>query len=252
MTTQPSRVIYGGVIGRPVRFQGHNGDSIGGYLARPSRRGRYPGVIIIHEVYGLVNHWRELAFKFAGHGYVALAPDLHWREGPGHPDDIAAPLREQGGVPDDRCIGDCKGAVTYLKGLPQCSGKLGVIGYCSGGRQVVLFACNTTSLSAAVNCYGGRVIQEEFTERHPRAPIDMIPGLNCPMLGLFGEEDQNPSPEHVERLRQELIRHHKTFEFHSYPNAGHAFFADYRPSYRQHAAVDGWERVFGWFGKYLA
>ena len=80
----------------------------------------------------------------------------------------------------------------------------------------------------------------------------MIPGLRCLLLGLFGDEGQSPSPEQVERLRQELVKHNKTFEFKSYPNAGHAFFADYRTSYRQHAAVDGWARVFEWFGKSLA
>ena len=252
MTTPFTPNGYGGVVSEIVDFKGHNGDTIGGYLSRPSGPGPYPGVIVIPEVFGLVNHVRELTFKFAGHGYVALAPDLHHREGPGDPDDVAAVVREQGGVPDARCIGDCEGAATYLKGLSYCTGKLGVIGFCSGGRQVVLFACNTTSLSAAVSCYGGRVVQEELRERQPKAPIDMIPDLNCPLLGLFGDEDQSPSPEQVERLRQELAKHNKTFEFHSYPDAGHAFFADYRPSYRQHAAADAWPRVFDWYGKYLS
>jgi carboxymethylenebutenolidase len=141
-----------------------------------------------------------------------------------------------------------------MKSLANCTGKLGVIGYCSGGRQVVLFSCNTNSLSAAITCYGGRVVMapEQLTERMPKAPIDMISGLNVPLLGLHGDEDQNPSPDMVEQLRQELEKQGKTFEFHSFENAGHAFFADYRPSYRQHAAVDGWEKVFDWYGKHLS
>ncbi len=245
---------YGGVNTEIVEFPGHNGDTISGYLARPAGAGPFPGVIVIMEVFGLVNHIRELAFKFAGHGYVALAPDLHHREGPGEPEEIAGQVREAGGVPDDRCIGDLEGTATYMKSLANCTGKLGVIGYCSGGRQVVLFSCNTNSLSAAITCYGGRVVMapEQLTERMPKAPIDMISGLNVPLLGLHGDEDQNPSPDMVEQLRQELEKQGKTFEFHSFENAGHAFFADYRPSYRQHAAVDGWEKVFDWYGKHLS
>jgi carboxymethylenebutenolidase len=86
----------------------------------------------------------------------------------------------------------------------------------------------------------------------PKAPIDMISGLQCPLMNLSGDEDQNPSPEQVERLRQEMETHGKTFESHSYPEAGHAFFADYRPSYRQAAAVEGWQHVFEYFEKYLS
>jgi len=252
MTTSDTPNGYGGISTEIVQFSGHNGDSIGGYLARPAGPGPYPGVIVIPEIFGLVDHARELTFKFAGHGYVALAPDLWHREGPGAPEDVSAKVRGDGGVPDDRCIGDCEGAATHLKGLDYCTGKLGVIGFCSGGRQVVLFSCNTSSLSAAVSCYGGRVVQPELSERMPKAPIDMISGLQCPLMNLSGDEDQNPSPEQVERLRQEMETHGKTFESHSYPEAGHAFFADYRPSYRQAAAVEGWQHVFEYFEKYLS
>lgn len=245
---------YGAVESKVVEFKGHNGDSISGYLSVPADGQRRPGVIVISEVFGLVNHIRELAFKFAGNGYIALAPDLHHREGPGMPEDIAAKVREEGGVPDDRCIGDLDGAAAYLKAMSNCTGKLGVIGFCSGGRQVVLYACNTKNLSAAVTCYGGRVVMapDQLTPRMPKAPIDMVPNLSCPILCLSGVEDQNPSPAMVEQLRQALEQNHKTFEMKSYDGAGHAFFADYRPSYRQAAAVDGWQRVFAWFGQHLA
>lgn len=252
MTTNSSAPAYGGVITEPIGFKGHDGDTIGGYLARPSRPGQYPGIIQIHEAFGVVSHMRELSFKMADHGYVVLIPDLYHREGPGEPEDVAAIVRGQGGAPDGRVIGDCEGAATYLKGLPYCTGKLGTIGWCSGGRHVVLFSCNTTSLSAAVSNYGGGVVQEELTERRPKAPIDMIPDFSCPLLGLSGDEDANPSPQQVERLRQELTKHNKTFELHSYSDAGHGFYADYRASYRQIAATDAWQRVFEWFGKYLA
>ncbi len=128
-----------------------------------------------------------------------------------------------------------------------------MIGYCSGGRQVYLVACNIKRINAAVNCYGGNVVAkpEALTKRQPVAPIDMTKDLVCPMLGLFGAEDPNPSPHDVARIEQELKRYNKTYEFHTYENAGHAFFSVDRPSYRVHAAVDGWQKVFAWFEKYL-
>ncbi|MBI4216480.1 MAG: dienelactone hydrolase family protein [Chloroflexi bacterium] len=252
MTTR-RRSSYEGMLAETVIFAGHGGDTISGYLARPLGQGLFPGVIVIHEVFGPVEHMREVARRFASHGYVAIAPDLHWREGPGDPTDIAARVRAGGGVPDERCIGDLEGAATYLKNLPYCTGKLGVIGYCSGGRQTLLFACNTKSVHAAVDCYGGRVVTIELTPTQPKAVIDMITGLCCPLLGLFGASDQNPSPEHVARLEQELKKHNKVYEFKTYPpDTGHGFFADYRPSYRVESAVDGWQRIFDFYGRHLA
>ena len=245
--------MYEGMLAETVGFTGQNGDSLSGYLARPLGGGPYGSVVVIHEVFGLVEHIREVARKIAAHGYVALAPDLHHREGPGSPDDVAAAVRAAGGVPDERCIGDVKGAVDYLRSLAYSNGKVGVIGFCSGGRQTYLVACNIPSLNAAVDCYGGGVVTtpDQLTPRRPRAPIDMTSDLACPLLGLFGKEDGNPSPEHVARMDEELKKAGKTHEFRSYDNAGHGFFADYRPSYQQEAAVDGWNRLFTWFDRYL-
>ena len=247
-------VAYEGMLAETVLFAGHDGDQISGYLARPLGAGPYPGVIVIHEVFGLLTHIKEVTRKMAAHGYAALAPDLHHREGPGDPDDVASAVRAAGGVPDDRCIGDIEGALAYLRSLPYRSGKVGVIGYCSGGRQTYLVACNIPSLDAAIDCYGGRVVAgpADLNDRQPKAPIEMTEGLNCPLLGLFGAEDTSPSPEQTQMIEQELRRHGSTYEFHTYENAGHGFFADYRPSYRQHAAGDGWQRVFNWFDRYLS
>jgi carboxymethylenebutenolidase len=115
-------------------------------------------------------------------------------------------------------------------------------------------ACNL-DVDAAVDCYGGRVVvggPDELTERQPQAPIDMTPNLHCPLLGLFGVDDANPSPAHVDRMKEELEANGKTYEFHSYENTGHAFFSTDRPAYRVEAANDGWQRIFAWYGKYLA
>jgi carboxymethylenebutenolidase len=246
-------VEYEGLLAETVVFTGYGADAVSGHLARPLGPGPFPGVIVIHEVFGLVPHIKEIALKFAARGYVAIAPDLHYREGPGDVDDIAAAVRAAGGVPDERCIGDVEGALRQLRSLPYCTGRVGAIGYCSGGRQTYVVACNVEGIEAAVDCYGGRVVAGpgDLSERQPKAPIDMTESPNCPLLGLFGVEDSSPSPEQVAQIEQELLRHGKTYEFHVYDDAGHGFFADYRPSYNPEAAVDGWERVFSWFAKNL-
>ena len=247
------RMHYEGMLAETVGLSGDHGDIIGGYLARPLGAGPYPGVIVIHEAFGLVEHTKELVRKFAGHGYIAVAPDLYFREGPGDLEKVVAAVRQKGGVPDSQTIADLEGAVAALRSVATFNGKVGCIGHCSGGRQTLLFACNTKNLAAAVDCYGGRVVTDELTPNQPKAVIDIVANLSCPLLGLFGALDANPSPEHVARLEQELKKHKKQYEFKSYPpDTGHGFFADYRPSYRQESAVDGWQRIFDFFGRHLS
>ena len=253
MTTE-ERAEYDGMLAELVPFQGHNGDTIYGYTARPLGPGPYPGVVVIHHMPGWDEATKEITRKLAAHGYVAICPNLYYREGPENPEDAAAAARSAGGVPDDRCIGDVEGAVNYLRSLLCSNGKVGVIGYCSGGRQGYLVACKIASLDAAVDCYGGGVVAppERLSSRQPVAPIGMTANLECPLLGLFGADDANPSPEQVAQTEEVLKRLGKTYEFHTYQNAGHSFFSVDRPSYRQEAAMEGWNRVFEWFGRYLS
>ncbi|MBO0708615.1 MAG: dienelactone hydrolase family protein [Candidatus Dormibacteraeota bacterium] len=245
--------MYDGLLAETIRIQGDGGDWIKAYLARPLGVGPYGGVVVIHHMPGWDEASKEITRTFAVHGYLAICPHLHHREGPdASPDDAAAAARAQGMVPDARFVGDFQGALTYLRQLPQSNGKVGTIGYCSGGRQAYIAACKT-DLQAAVDCYGGRVVApaDQLTERQPVAPVDMTPDLRCPLLGLFGEDDQNPDPRQVATIEAALKEHHKTYEFHSYPNAGHAFFSVDRPSYRVDAANDGWQRVWTFFGAHL-
>ena len=149
-------------------------------------------------------------------------------------------------------IGDVAAAAGYLRALPSSNSKVGVIGYCSGGRQSVLAACHV-DLDAAVDCYGAFVTgtpPEGFPLQVANL-VDQLPSLRCPLLGLFGIEDQYPGPEQVAELEQILKDHGKDFEFHSYEGAGHAFFSVDRPSYNVAAANDGWERIEAFFGKHL-
>jgi len=245
---------YEGQIAETVTLRGHQGDLIDAYLARPLGGGRLPGVVVIHHMPGWDGPTKEIARRFAHHGFATLSPNLQFREGKATPEENSASVRAAGGMPDDRTMGDVQGAIDYLRALPYLNGKVGVIGYCSGGRQAYLAACTLRGIDAAINCYGGGVVAkaEELTSRQPVAPIDFTKDLQCPLLGLFGVEDTRPSPDDTAKTEAALKQHNKTYEFHTYDNAGHAFFAVDRPHYRQHAAMDGWQKVLTWFGKHLA
>jgi carboxymethylenebutenolidase len=238
---------------RTVRITGHDGDEIEAYLARPDGKGSRGGVVVIHHMPGYDRATKEITRRFAELGYDAICPNLHWRDAPGAaPDDASATSRANGGVPDDRLIGDVGGAAAHLWSLPTSNQKVGVIGYCSGGRQSVLAACNL-DLDAAVDCYGAFVVgtpPEGFPLQVTNL-VDQLPNLRAPLLGLFGNEDSHPSPEQVAELDEILTAHSKPHEFHSYDDTGHGFFAVDRPSYRVAAANDGWEKVAAFYATHL-
>ena len=236
-----------------IEIEGAGGDEIEAYLARPSEDGKRGGVVVIHHMPGYDRGTKEIVRRFAEMGYDAIMPNLYWRDAPGAaPDDAAAAARAKGGVPDDRLVGDVGGGAAYLRGLPTSNGKVGVIGYCSGGRQSVLAACNL-ELDAAVDCYGAFVTgtpPEGFPLKVTNL-VDQLHNLRCPLLGLFGNDDQYPTPEHVNELEEILKENGKPHEFHRYDGAGHAFFSIDRPAYRPEAANDGWERIGDFYKRYL-
>ena len=236
-----------------VSMVGAAGDEIEAYLAQPLDQTSVGGVVVIHHMPGYDEQTKEITRRFASHGYLALCPNLYSREAPGaSPDDAAATVRALGGVPDERLVGDVAGATAHLRSMHSSNGKVATIGYCSGGRQSFLAACRLP-LDAAVDCYGAFVV----TPPPEGAPLTVGPiihlakDLSCPLLGLFGADDQFPSPDEVRELEKVLTEHKKTFEFHSYEGAGHAFFATNRASFRPEAANDGWERIWGFFDTYL-
>ena len=247
--------MYDAMLAESVTITGHNGDEIEAYSARTLQAGPVGGVVVIHHLPGYDRQTAEFTRAFAAGGYNAVMPNLYRREAPGAaPDDAMAAARASGAipVPDERIVGEVAGAAAYLRGLSNSNGKVGVIGYCPGGRQSFLAACSLP-LDAAVDCYGAFI-----TGAPPEGmPLKVGPikhltkDLSCPLLGLFGADDQYPSPEQVNELEEELKAQGKTYEFHSYEGAGHAFFAVNRTAYRPEAAVDGWEKIFTWFGRYL-
>jgi carboxymethylenebutenolidase len=241
------------LLAETIMITGNNGDEVEAYSARALDEAPRGGVVVIHHMPGYDAQTKEIARNFAAHGYNAVVPNLYWREAPGaSPDDAAATARANGGVPDERLVGDVAGAMAYLKGLGNSNGKVAAIGYCSGGRQSFLAAVSL-DLDAAVDCYGAFVVGEipEGMPLKVTPIVDKTPSLSCPLLGLFGEEDSYPSPAQVAELEEALKVNGKTYEFHSYPNAGHAFFSVNRPAYRVEAANDGWEKIFAFYGKYL-
>ena len=245
--------VYESMLAETITIQGHGGDAINAYFARPLGDGPFPGVVLIHHAPGWDELYREFTRRFAHHGYMALCPNLYFREGHGTPEDVAAKVRGAGGVGDDQVVGDVVSSSQYLRALPNSNGKIGVIGTCSGGRQTYLVACRTKNFDAAVDCWGGRVVMaaEDLNPKQPVSPLDYTKDLSCPLLGLFGEDDQNPSPDQVAQQEAELKKHGKNYEFHSYPGAGHGFFYYDRAAYRQEQAVDGWQKVFAFFGQHL-
>jgi len=236
-----------------ISINGHNGDTISAYVARPLGAGPFPGMVLIHHNPGWDEWYCETTRKFAHHGYAAISHNLFQRAGEGRSDDVAAKVRAEGGIPDAQAIGDSEGAVKWLRAQPWLNGKVGVIGSCSGGRLAFLYACHTKSIDALVELWGGRVVmkKEELTPKMPVAPIEFTKNLACPILGLFGNDDAAPTPEQVNQHEAELKKHGKQYEFHRYDGAGHGFFYYDRPMYRVEQALDGWKKVFAFFEKHL-
>ncbi len=245
---------YDKVMAETVFFPGANGDVIEGYFARPLGPGPYGSVVVIHHMPGYDQGTKEITRKFAANGYLALLPNLYYREAPGaEPDDASATARAQGGVPDERLVGDVDGASNFQKLQANSNSKVGVIGYCSGGRQTFLAACSL-KLDAAVDCYGAFVVADppEGAPLKVKSLMGKASNLSAPLLGLFGKEDSYPSPDEVKVLDDELTKLGKEHEFHIYEGAGHAFFATDRPSYRVEAANDGWQKIWAFYAKHLS
>ena len=247
-------MVYHGLVAENIKLPGHNGDEIEAYLARPSGGERYPGVVVIHHLPGWDAWTREVVRKLAEAGYAAISPHLFSRWGPGDPSELAARARPSFGPSDTEAMGDIAASARYLKAQPFSNGRVGCIGFCSGGRQAYLAASQVPELDAAVDCWGGEVIPGRNCpqdDRHPVSPFDATGDIRMPVLGIFGNDDQYPTPDEVDQIEAALKEHDKTYEFHRYDGAGHGFFAVDRAGYRPVQAVDAWNKVFDFFAKHL-
>jgi carboxymethylenebutenolidase len=217
------------------------------YRAMPEHRVPHPIVLVVQEIFGLHEHIRDVTRRLARLGYLAIAPDLYSRQGdPRQYADIDE-LREKivSKVPDEQVVGDLDAALEWARQNGGDGSRLGITGFCWGGRIVWLYAAHQPKLKAGVAWYGR--LTGPKTALQPRHPVDVAAQLKAPVLGLYGGEDPSIPPEHVERLRDALRAANSASQVLVYPDAPHAFYADYRPSYRREAAEDGWQRMQAWF-----
>ncbi|MGH8012794.1 MAG: dienelactone hydrolase family protein [Candidatus Binataceae bacterium] len=229
-----------------------DGFAMRGYLARPKAHGSCPAVLILHEAFGLVEHERDVARRFASQGFIALAPDVYSRVGaPKSASDMTEVRTKMFGLKDSQLVRDFEAAAAFLRAQSGCNGKVGCVGFCVGGRWTLLFACSSDKVDAAVDCWGGFVTRATAeamtTPERPTPVVDLIPQLHCPLYVVCGEEDQNPSPAHAAEIRKRLEQSGKTFQLDIFKDAGHAFFADYRQSYREKAAFELWPKMISFF-----
>jgi len=218
------------------------------YIYRPDDDQPHPAVIVIQEIFGVNANIRGIAERFASEGYVAAAPDIFYRSSrlldvPYADMDQARGLAQS--VPGDGLIADLKTLVRYLQAYPNAlQGRLGITGYCFGGRVSFTAATTIPEITAAAVHYGGGIAAAG-------GPFDQASNITAPIIGLFGADDQNPSPDDVKKVDAELTRLGKAHEFHTYEGAGHGFMCEDRGSYREDAANDAWGKTLAFFAKHL-
>ena len=239
--TTDARGLTEGAVKIPTRD-----GSIPGYRAKPSGTGPFPIVIVVHEIFGVHEHIRDLCRRFAKAGYYAIAPQLFFRQGDVESktsiDDIR-PITAQ--VPDEQVMHDIDACAPFAHIDGGNGQKLAITGFCWGGRIVWLYAAHNKHLDAGVAWYGR--LTGDVTEKQPRHPYDVADKLKAPVLGLYGGLDKGIPQSSVEEMRARLKKVGAPSEIHVYENAEHAFNADYRPAYNAEAAKDGWARMLAWF-----
>lgn len=223
------------------------GQKIPVYRAQPEGRTNLPVVLVVSEIFGVHEHIADVVRRFAKQGYLALAPELFVRQGdPAKYPSIAELLKEVvAKVPDEQVMGDLDACVAWAAKNGGNADKLGITGFCWGGRIVWLYAAHNPKVKAGVAWYG-RLVGDK-TPLNPTYPVDIAPALKAPVLGLYGGKDGGIPQESIEKMKEALAKGSSKSEFVVYPNSGHAFHADYRPSYVEADAKDGWRRCLGWF-----
>ena len=240
------------------------------YVAQPDQPGKTPAVIVVQEIFGINSNIRSITDRFAEAGFFAVAPAIFHREGTsegvrgtnpvysyagiaGVPED--PPAQEVraaaiGNLRDENIILDINTTIEWLNKHPRVdSGKIGIVGFCAGGRITYMAAAACPGIGAAVDYYGGNCFK---ALGDGPTPFERTASIQCPIMGNFGDKDANPTVDDVAKLEAEVKKHGKTYDFKMYPGADHGFLCDERPSYHEPSAKDAWERTVGWFQKHLA
>ncbi|MBD2363636.1 dienelactone hydrolase family protein [Anabaena minutissima FACHB-250] len=240
--TTDAKELVAGAVKIPVQ-----GGEIPAYRALPATGGNFPIVLVIQEIFGVHEHIQDVCRRFAKLGYLAIAPELFARQGDvsklSNIDEIRQVVAK---VPDSQVLSDLDATVDWaIKSAKGNADRLGITGFCWGGRMTWLYSAYNPKVKAGVAWYGRLV--GNSTELTPKHPVDIASNLKVPVLGLYGGQDTGIPLKTVEQMRDELKSSRCKSEIIVYPDAPHAFFADYRPSYRQKEAKDGWQRLLAWF-----
>jgi carboxymethylenebutenolidase len=224
-----------------------NGQDVPVYRAQPEGKINPPVILVISEIFGVHEYIKDVARRFAKQGYMALAPDLFVRAGDATREANVADLMKNivGNTPDAQVMSDLDTVVTWARQRGGDTERLGITGFCWGGRITWLYAGHNPKVKAGVAWYGRLV--GDATANSPHHPVDIAPGLKAPVLGLYGGKDTGIPLESVEKMRAALAKGTSRSVIHVYPDAGHAFYADYRPSYVEADAKDGFARTLSWF-----
>lgn len=239
-----------GIVAGEVKVPTHDGP-MPAYRAMPDGAGPFPTVLVVQEIFGVHEHIKDICRRFAKAGYLAVAPELYARQGDVSgmtdiPKIISSVVSK---VPDAQVMGDLDATVAWAKSTGKAdTAKLAVTGFCWGGRIVWLYAAHNPDLKAGAAWYGRLV--GEADPLHPKHPVDVAADLKAPVLGLYGGVDTGIPLESVERMRTAIQAAGKPSEIHVYPDAPHGFYADYRPTYREGPAADGWKRLLAWFAQH--
>jgi carboxymethylenebutenolidase len=217
------------------------------YRAMPDKGTSWPVILVVQEIFGVHEHIKDICRRLAKLGYLAVAPEMYVRQGDVSnlkeiPEIISKVVSK---VPDAQVMSDLDGAVAWAKQAGGDTAKLGITGFCWGGRVVWLYAAHNPALKAGVAWYGRLTSQKD--ELHPQHPLDLVADLKAPVLGLYGGADTGIPVDTVEAMRQALAAANKPGEIILYPDTPHGFYADYRPTYTKSAADDGWKRMLDWF-----
>lgn len=219
------------------------------YFAKPAQGEEPPIVLVAMEVFGLHEHIKDVTRRLAKLGAFAVAPDYYFRKGDlTKIADLQELLPVVNSKPDAELFADLDATVAWAKSQGGDANRLGIIGFCRGGRTVWLYAAHSPELKAGVAFYGS--LMDPPREGMPKNAFDLAEEVKAPVLGLYGGEDAGIGVDQVEKMKEKLRAAGKTFEFKVYPGAPHGFFADYRPSYRKDAAEDAWKEMQAWFKKY--
>ncbi|HVK02864.1 MAG TPA: dienelactone hydrolase family protein, partial [Armatimonadaceae bacterium] len=240
-----------GLVAGAVKVKGPDGVEFPAYRAMPDKGDKFPVILVVEEIFGVHEHIQDVCRRLAKKGYFAIAPELFARQGSVSKITAIPEIQRSvvSQVPDAQVMTDLDATVAYAKATRKAdTAKLGITGFCWGGRQVWLYSAHNPNLKAGVAWYGRLVGQSSALQ--PRHPVDVAKELKAPVLGLYGGKDTGIPLDTVEQMKAAIKAAGGKSEFVVYPEAGHAFHADYRPSYDETAARDGFQKALEWFKKH--